>query len=325
MTEMRLQKYLSRAGLCSRRTAETWMQEGRVKVNGDACRELGTKVDSIKDRIEVDGKIVNLPSNNIYILLNKPQGYITSMHDPEGRPIITDLLPQNMPRVWPVGRLDWNSEGIILLTNDGKLTHLLTHPTHLVPKHYAVKVQGRLEQQDAKLTQLINGVDLGDDELTHPAFVQVQRTDRNTWLEVIIQEGRNRQIRRMFEAIGHPVMKLRRIGIGPLTIDGLRSGTFRSLNSAEVAAMYDALGAALPKEAEPSQRQIKRERQENTRSGNKSRRVSTKRANRSKSSNKPKSSNKSKRNTSNKRATTSRQKPSRRGQSGQSKGKNNRR
>ena len=309
MTEMRLQKYLSRAGLCSRRTAEVWMQEGRVKVNGHICTELGTKIDAIKDRIEVDGRQVSLPQNNIYILLNKPQGYITSMHDPEGRPIITDLLPKNMPRVWPVGRLDWNSEGIILLTNDGKLTHLLTHPTHLVPKHYAVKVQGHLEQEDTKLTTLINGVDLGEDELTQPAYVQVQRADRNTWLEVIIQEGRNRQIRRMFEAIGHPVMKLRRIGIGPLTIDGLRSGTFRSLNSVEVAALYDALGEAVPVAAQPSQRQLKRERQDNQRPRDKARRASKntrKKSNKSnKKSNKPSRQNSHNSNKTNKRTNRS--------------------
>lgn len=158
--EMRVQKFLSRAGLCSRRSAESWMQQGRVKINGEVCRELGTKIDPARDRVEVDGKPVSSPESHIYILLNKPQGYITSMHDPEGRPIITDLLPQNMPRIWPVGRLDWNSEGIILLTNDGKLTHLLTHPSHLVPKHYAVKVQGRLEQESPDLTTLIHGVDL---------------------------------------------------------------------------------------------------------------------------------------------------------------------
>lgn len=237
--------------------------EGRVKINHEVCRELGTKIDPDKDRIEVDGRLINLPETHVYILLNKPQGYITSMHDPEGRPIITDLLPQNMPRIWPVGRLDWNSEGLILLTNDGKLTHLLTHPTHHVPKHYAVKVQGRLESDDPKLKQLMEGVEIDEDgEPTRPAFMQVSRVDRNSWLEVIIAEGRNRQIRRMFEMIGHPVMKLRRIGIGPLTIEGLRSGTFRSLHSAEVVALYEALDALIPAEAQPTQRQLRREQQE---------------------------------------------------------------
>lgn len=259
MIEMRVQKYLSRAGLCSRRTAEGWMLEGRVKINNEICRELGTKIDPERDRIEVDGRLINLPETHVYILLNKPQGYITSMHDPEGRPIITDLLPKNMPRVWPVGRLDWNSEGLILLTNDGKLTHLLTHPTHHVPKHYAVKIQGRLESDDPKLKQLMEGVDIEDEEPTRPAFVQLMKVDRNSWLEVIIAEGRNRQIRRMFEAIGHPVMKLRRIGIGPLSIEGLRSGTFRSLHSEEVVSLYEALDALIPKEAQPSARQLKRE------------------------------------------------------------------
>ena len=269
--EMRLQKFLSSAGVCSRRTAEQWMLEGRVKVNGATCRELGIKVDPNRDTVEVDGSTVSLPSSHIYILLNKPAGHITSLSDPEGRPVVTDLLPANMPRVWPVGRLDWNTEGILLMTNDGKLTNLLTHPSHDVPKHYAVKVHGLLAPDSPQLEQLREGVDIGDDEPTRPAFVKVTGgTDRNTWLEVIIAEGRNRQVRRMFEAIDRPVMKLRRIGLGPLTIEGLHSGSFRSLSYDEVLALYEALEANVPEAAKPSKRAVKREQDANRRGGNKS-------------------------------------------------------
>ncbi len=258
---VRLQKFLSQAGVCSRRTAETWMLEGRVKVNGKPCRELGTRVDPQKDSVTVDGNAVTAPESHIYILLNKPAGHITSLYDPEGRPVVTDLLPKNMPRVWPVGRLDWNTEGILLMTNDGHLTNLLTHPSHDVAKHYAVKVHGIIPETSPLLGTLREGVDIGDDAPTRPAFVKVTGgTDRNTWLEVIIGEGRNRQVRRMFEAIDRPVMKLRRIGLGPLSIEGLSSGSFRSLSHDEVAALYEALDARIPEAAKPSKRQIKRER-----------------------------------------------------------------
>ncbi len=266
---VRLQKFLSQAGVCSRRTAETWMLEGRVKLNGKICRELGTRIDPKKDSVVVDGTTVTKPESNIYILLNKPAGYITSLYDPEGRPVVTDLLPRNMPRVWPVGRLDWNTEGILLMTNDGNLTNLLTHPSHDVAKHYAVKVHGLLPQTSPLLEQLREGVDIGDGDVTRPAFVKVTGgTDRNTWLEVIIGEGRNRQIRRMFEVIDRPVMKLRRIGLGPLSIEGLASGSFRSLSHDEVAGLYEALEASMPDTAKPSKRQIKRERDSQTRKHN---------------------------------------------------------
>ncbi len=257
--DMRLQKFLSSAGVCSRRTAERYMMFGRVKVNGKVCKELGTKVTPGKDRVEVDNKLVTLPDSYIYILMNKPGQMITSLEDPEGRPIVSDLLPRNMPRIWPVGRLDWDSEGLLLLTNDGNLTNLLTHPSHDVNKEYAVKVQGILEPGSEKLEQLREGIDIGDDTPTRPAHIVVTgTTGRNTWLEVIIGEGRNRQVRRMFEAIGHPVMKLRRLKIGPLSIDGLQSGTYRSLHPDEVYTLYEELEAVAPEKALPSKRQRKR-------------------------------------------------------------------
>ena len=260
--EMRVQKYLSKAGVCSRRTAEDLMLQGRVKINDKVCKELGTKVTAPRDKVEVDGEVVDLPDSYIYILMNKPPNVITTLDDPKNRTIITDMLPDNMPRIWPVGRLDWDTEGVILLTNDGKVTHLMTHPSHDVTKEYAVKVQGLIAPSDKKLDKIRDGLDIGDEEPTRPAFVRVTGdTGRNTWLELAIGEGRNRQVRRMFETIGHPVMKLRRLRIGPLTIDGLASGTYRSLHSDEVRALYRELEAQMPERAKPTNRQIKRERE----------------------------------------------------------------
>lgn len=270
--EMRLQKFLSSAGVCSRRAAEQYMEAGRVKVNGKVCKELGSKVTPNKDKVEVDNKLVTLPSAFIYILMNKPGQMITSLDDPEGRAVVTDLLPESMPRIWPVGRLDWDSEGVLLLTNDGKLTNLLTHPSHHVDKEYAVKVQGIIEPDSPILETLRNGIDIGDDTPTQPAHVVVKgNTGRNTWLEVIIGEGRNRQVRRMFETAGHPVMKLRRLRMGSLSIEGLASGTYRSLHPDEVYTLYEDLEAMAPERALPTKRQRKRadEHRDRTRQGSK--------------------------------------------------------
>jgi 23S rRNA pseudouridine2605 synthase len=258
---MRVQKFLSKAGICSRRKAEEWMAAGRVAINGEVCRELGTRVDPDKDRIEVDGKAVQLPDSYVYLLMNKPIHMITSLEDPEERPVVVDLLPENMPRVWPVGRLDWDSEGLLLFTNDGKLTNLLTHPSHEVSKTYAVKVRGLLDARAEVLTTLREGIQL-EDGMTAPAQVKVTRDNgRNTWLEVVLQEGRNRQIRRMFEAIGYPVMKLRRIAIGPITIEGIASGKYRSMTHSEVSELYGELEAAMPDRAIPSDRARRREQE----------------------------------------------------------------
>jgi len=264
--EMRIQKFLSKAGVCSRRAAEGLMARGKVKVNGKVCRELGSKVIPGKDRVEVDDRQVILPDSFIYLLINKPANVITSLEDPEGRTVIADLLPKSMPRVWPVGRLDWDTEGLLLLTNDGNLTHLLTHPSHNISKEYAVKVQGIVAKDSPKLDQLREGVDIGDGEITRPAHVKLTgTTGRNTWLEIVIGEGRNRQVRRMFEAVEHPVMKLRRLKIGPLSIEGLASGMFRSLHSDEVRALYNELDVAVPELAQPTRRQQKREAKERER------------------------------------------------------------
>ncbi len=264
MTEpMRLQKFLSRAGIASRRAAEEMMTEGRISVNGKRCTELGTKVDPAKDRVEVDGNLITLPTSFVYILLNKPRGYITTMDDPEDRPIVTDLLPPNMPRIYPVGRLDWDSEGLLLLTDDGDLTYALTHPSHHVQKGYAVKVRGRIAEDSPALASLkagveLDGVDSGPSQIAVRGF-----TDKHTWLEFVIEEGRNRQIRRMCEAVGWTVLRLRRIALGPLTIEGVSAGDYRSLSSDEVFALYAATGVRPSERAQPSKRQLKREKSQN--------------------------------------------------------------
>jgi pseudouridine synthase len=265
--EMRVQKFLSKAGVCSRRAGEKLMQSGRVQVNGDICTELGSKVVPERDEVRVDGEVVTLPDQYIYVLLNKPESYITSLDDPKDRPIVTDLLPGNMPRIWPVGRLDWDSSGALLLTNDGKLTNLLTHPSNDVIKQYAVKVRGLLKNGSPKLQEMRDGVRL-DGQMTKPAHIQVVKDNgNNTWLEFIISEGKNRQIRRMCDAVGHRVMKLRRYAIGPLTLDGLPAGSHRPLLPEEVVALYEEVEANMPERAQPSRSAEKRERQRRKRHG----------------------------------------------------------
>ena len=264
--KMRVQKFLSRAGVASRRAAERMMTAGRVRVNGKPCTELGSKVDPETDRVEVDGDLVTLPVNFTYVLVNKPRGYITSLDDPEDRPIITDLLPDNMRRVWPVGRLDWDSEGLLIMTDDGDLTHALTHPSFHVPKGYAVKVRGKLPDDTPALQALKEGVELDPGEVTKPAEVAIRGyTEKHTWLEFVIEEGRNRQIRRMCEAVGLDVLRLRRIAQGTLTIENLSPGDFRGLTSDEVLSLYQEAGVEPGERARPSKRQLKKEREERQR------------------------------------------------------------
>ena len=263
MIEVRLQKFLSQAGVTSRRSAERWIVAGRIKVNGTVCKELGTKVNPLKDRVEVDGKRVEPSTNLVYLLVHKPPGMITSLSDPEGRKIIRQLLPDNMPRVWPVGRLDWDSEGAILMTNDGDLTQGLTHPSYEVEKRYQVKVQRLLSAESPELDSLRKGVDLGEGETSQPCRVTLLKTTgKNTWVEFALHEGKNRQIRRMCEALNLRIMRLRRIAIGPITVEGLPVGAFRPLEDTEVKSLYDLIGTEVPDGAQPSRRQEKRARQQ---------------------------------------------------------------
>jgi len=228
----RLQKILSRAGVASRREAEGLIVAGRVSVNGRVVTELGTKADPEKDRIACDGKPLRLKEERLYILLNKPSGYMTSLKDPEGRPLVTDLLKGVGERVYPVGRLDYNTEGLLLLTNDGDWANRLMHPRHEVEKEYLVKVRGRVSQEQVK--RLVSGVELGDG-MTAPARVQVvQEGERNSRLSITIHEGRYRQVRRMCEAVSLMVVSLKRVRYGFLDLGELKPGEFRRLSPDEV-------------------------------------------------------------------------------------------
>ena len=244
MTSIRLQKILSQAGLASRREAEEWIREGRVRVNGKVA-QLGERADPENDSVKVDGKRVAAPSGpRTYLLLNKPRGFVTTVSDPEKRDTVLDLLPHNLRRgVRPVGRLDVQTEGLLLLTDDGELARLITHPSVGCSKEYRVKVSG--VPVERRLERLRRGVSL-DGEKTRPATIDRVSTtgasgEGNTWFRVLLREGKTRQIRRMFEMIGHPVSKLKRVAIGPIRDERLPVGAFRRLTDAEVRALLASL------------------------------------------------------------------------------------
>lgn len=244
MSAERLQKLLSAAGIASRRAAEQIILEGRVTVNGHKVTELGVKADPAKDHIKVDGKLLRISVARRYVLMNKPKGLIVTRDDPGGIPTVFELLRGRVgERVVAVGRLDVESEGLLLLTDDGPLVHKLTHPSGGCRKEYEVKVSG--VPTPAQLERLRRGVTLPDDgKRTAPAEIELVETTPekagaggNAWLKVILGEGRSRQIRRMFDLVGHPVTKLRRVAIGPIRDRKLPPGTFRDLSSEEVAAL----------------------------------------------------------------------------------------
>lgn len=235
---VRLQKFLADAGVASRREGERLIQGGRVEVNGRVVTTLGVRVEPEHDRVRVDGRPVRPVGRKAYYLLNKPKGMITSSSDPEGRPTVVDLLQGVRERVFPVGRLDWNSEGLLILTNDGDLTYRLTHPANHVPKVYRVKVRGSLEEQDVKA--LRRGMVL-DGRRTLPARVERISAQVNSWLEVTLYEGRKNQIRKMLERLGHRVQKLKRIAIGPIRDRALKPGEWRRLTPDEVRRLREGM------------------------------------------------------------------------------------
>lgn len=242
----RLQKVLARVGIASRRAAEDLIAAGRVTVNG-AVATLGRRVDVARDRVSVDGVPVPVRPGLVYYVLNKPAGVLTTASDPEGRQTVVSLVPDH-PRVFPVGRLDAATEGLLLLTNDGELAHHLTHPRFGVDKEYLVQVQGR--PSPAAVRRLREGVEL-DDGRTAPARVAAVAPDL---LRIVIHEGRNRQVRRMCDAVGHPVRRLVRTRIGPLTDRRLAPGAWRSLTSAEVRRLTEAAMSPPPPSASPRSR-----------------------------------------------------------------------
>jgi 23S rRNA pseudouridine2605 synthase len=213
---------------------EELVAAGRIRVNKKAAH-LGQRIDPSKDKVEVDGSFVPLDPALVYYLLNKPSGIVTTTSDPEGRPTVLDVVDLEV-RVWPVGRLDIDTEGALVLTNDGELTNRLTHPSLGVPKTYLAEVRGAVKTRTLK--QLARGIDL-EDGPTGPATVGiVDRMAATTLVEITIAEGRNRQVRRMFDAVGHPVVRLARIAIGPVTLGRLKPGTYRRLSPAEVGALF---------------------------------------------------------------------------------------
>jgi 23S rRNA pseudouridine2605 synthase len=244
----RLQKILSQAGIASRRASEQLMLEGRVTVNGTPVRELGTKADPAHDDIRVDGRRVRLPERHRYLLLNKPRGYVTTRSDPQRRPTVIDLLTGVRDYVFPVGRLDYDSEGLLILTNDGALAAQLTHPRYHVGRVYEVRVLGVPDAHD--LNRLAKGVIL-DDRKTGPSDVRLlsdvrrgseRRDAGHATLLITVREGRNRQVRKMCEAIGHPVTHLKRVAIGPIRDARLKPGQWRELRPDEIERLRKAAG-----------------------------------------------------------------------------------
>jgi pseudouridine synthase len=247
--QQRLQKVLSQAGIASRRAAEKLIANGRVSVNGATVTEMGTKADLGADDIRVDGRRIKAAERSRYVLLNKPAGYVSTRSDPQRRQTVIDLLPGVREYVYPVGRLDYDTEGLLLLTNDGDLAAMLTHPRHGVERTYEAKVAGMPD--DVALARLRKGIPL-DGRRTLPADVSLinkGRRDRDGILLMTIREGRNRQVRRMCEAVGHPVRELRRTRIGPIQDRRLKPGEWRELRSDEVMALRKSAAGRRPRAA----------------------------------------------------------------------------
>jgi 23S rRNA pseudouridine2605 synthase len=237
---MRLNRFLARAGVASRRTADRLIATGRVRVNGSIVTSMGAKVDSGSDSVEVDGRPVALPEALTYVILNKPPGYVVTLSDPQGRPTVADLVADVDARIVPVGRLDAQTEGLLILTDDGDLAHRVAHPSFELDKVYEVVASGVLSE--ASRERLESGIEL-DGRMTAPAAVRVLSCSRNTTIaEVTIHEGRKRQVRRMLEAVGHPVRRLKRTRVGPLTLGDLPSGRWRPMSAVELRALRASVG-----------------------------------------------------------------------------------
>ena len=237
---MRLNRYLARAGVASRRGADEIITAGRVAVNGAVVTELGTTVDPASDSVELDGAPITLPESLTYLIINKPAGYVVTMSDPQGRPTVSDLVPGAPAGVVPVGRLDAATDGLLILTNDGDLAYRVTHPSYELDKVYRVVARGVLTKESRVLLE--TGLDL-EGRLTAPARIEMLTTAHHTTTaEITIHEGRKRQVRRMFEAVGHPVRSLTRIRVGPVSLGDLRPGTWRNLTEDELQALRIALG-----------------------------------------------------------------------------------
>jgi len=228
----RLQKIIARAGISSRRAAEKMIEEGRVTVNNTVVRQLGIKADTEGDDIRVDGKLIFAETSKVYLMLNKPKGYVTTLRDPQGRPVVTDLLSGVSERVFPVGRLDYDSEGLLLLTNDGDFALKIQHPRFKIPKTYMVKIEGNLAGSEVK--SLLAGIQLNDGKFRPESLHIVKKNPQSCWLVLTMAEGRNRVIRRCFESLGHPVIRIIRKAVSKINLGQLKQGMFRHLTKKEI-------------------------------------------------------------------------------------------
>ncbi len=234
----RLQKIIANAGITSRRSAEKLIDSGKVSLNGKVITTLGVKADPSKDKIRINGKLLSHSDAKLYILLNKPSGYITSLKDPEGRPTVMDLLKKIRQRVYPVGRLDYDTEGLLIITNDGEFANILMHPRHKVQKTYMVKIKGQISEKSIK--HLTEGVHIDGRKTAPVAIKKKGLREKNSWIEISLQEGRNRQIKRMLEVLRYRVLKLKRTSYGSLNVRGVPLGAYRLLNRFEVAHLKKA-------------------------------------------------------------------------------------
>ncbi|MBI3802623.1 MAG: rRNA pseudouridine synthase [Nitrospirae bacterium] len=262
----RLQKVIAKAGVASRRHAEQLILEGRVQVNGSVITQLGTKVDPSKDFIRVDGKRIQPETHKIYLLLNKPKGYITSVRDPQGRPTVMDLIPKIKERVYPVGRLDYDSEGLLLLTNDGDFAEALMHPRSGINKTYWVKVEGHLAEEKIKKIAL-GGIPLPGGRSAPARIRPLRKTSEHDWVEIVLHEGKRRQIRMMIEKLGHDVLKLKRVGYAFLELGDLASGEHRRLTSDEVKGLKALVSKRAVKAVKKEPAKSKREAVRSKRGG----------------------------------------------------------
>ncbi|HVO66592.1 MAG TPA: pseudouridine synthase [Syntrophales bacterium] len=231
----RLQKIIAASGISSRRTAEKIITEGRVTVNNAIVRQLGTKADINVDEIRVDGKLILPEESKVYLLLNKPKGYMTTLCDPQGRPVVADLLSSISERIFPVGRLDYDSEGLLLMTNDGDFSLKIQHPRFMIPKTYMVKIEGNLTNNDIKMLQ--DGIKLKDGKFKPDSFHILKANRKSCWLSLTIVEGRKRVIRRVFESLGHTVVRLVRTAVDGIDLGNVKVGTFRHLTRKEVQTL----------------------------------------------------------------------------------------
>ncbi len=278
---VRLQKLIAGTGLASRRKAEELIAAGRVTVNGRVVTELGTKVDPGRDHVKVDGKHLSAAQPFVYLMLNKPKNVMSTLDDPGGRTTVKDYLRGVSVRVFPVGRLDFDSEGLMLLTNNGDLAQALLHPRYHVPKTYLIKVKGVLTEEEIR--QLEQGVRL-EDGVTGPAQVKkIKKAEANSWLEITIREGRKHQVKRMLESVGHPVIKLMRVRMGSLSLGNLEPGEFRFLTDREANALRELVEqrvTAVEQGEEPAPRPKRPARREGWARPDKPRKHSTKKARR---------------------------------------------